>query len=314
MEIPQEQMQTLENLASSGDDTAKEWLSELRPNPQPVKTGDGKEGGSGAADKGDDKGAEAPPVTPGDAEAAKKEPRSGVDPHRDGDGDAGKKPSVYDTIKELRRERRELRAERENSRKREEQLNARLAQLETHLKSLPDGDKAKPTEEDDLTRLLTKPGDFLAEREKKLIAAVREAIKGDLAQARAAQDRREQRSSAIKIFESIPNFDLDENEDQVFELMKAEYGWDEDDVEFLLSTRPEKTAASIKRAWEKKFSTALPEQTKSDKAAAKGVSVGGGGAKTYSKPTLADLNARAKSAKSQDDLDQLWEEAEKLLS
>src|SRR6185503_4587650 len=122
-----------------------------------------------------------------------------VETSRDGGGEKGRKPNVYDTIKKLRRERRELREERESSRKREEELNARLARLEAGPKSLPDG-KAQVTEEDELTALLNKPGEFLNkrldERDKKLIGAVREALKQDLAKARAAEERRADKSSA----------------------------------------------------------------------------------------------------------------------
>lgn len=313
MTIPQEQVDALSASASSGDATAKDWLSELGHEPTPATSGDAKKDANGATEGAEVKAAEKPKgeVSPqGDADATAKA-LDGVDARRDGAGGGGNKPNIYTEVKRLRQERRELRAEREESRKREDAMNSRLAQLETMLKSQPHGDKPQPTEEDDLTKLLTKPGEYLAERDKKLISMVRDALKADMAQARATEERREQKSSAIKILESIQNFSLDEHEDEVFQLMEEEYGWDEADVEHELATRPTKAANLIKRAWEKKHSLALSPEVKAAKSSA-GASANAGGGSTHSKTTHGDINARAKMAKSPEELEKLWGELEKL--
>lgn len=308
MEIPQEQAKVLTDLAASGDVDAGKWLSDLGHKPAPGNTGEVKKDGSGAVDEAKAEAKPDPEVTTEGDDRAEEKAESKVDPSRDGDGGKKKGPSVYDTIKDLRRRLRESKAEREGFRSKEAEYAAKLQQLEARLKSLPDG-ASKAPEEDELTRLLTKPGDFLAERDKKLLSAVRQAIKEDLAKAESAKEAERQKSSAIEILGSIPNFDIDDNEDEVFDLMQEEYGWDESDLEYFLKARPEKTARQIRRAWEKNRSLALPEKTRAEKAAAKSPSTGG--VSTHTKTTLKDLDAKAKGARTREEINRLWEEVEK---
>lgn len=318
MSIPEAQGKVLTDLAQSGDEAAKAWSGDLGLKPQPETTGDEKEQTNGAAAvaedaaaKDGDVGAKAAATTDdaGDAEKAK----AGVDAGRDGAGGGDKKPSIYAEVRRLKQERRELRMERDESRKREETLNQRLAALEAQSKTAVDGSKAPKTEEDLLSKLLTDPKAVLAERDKGLLDSVREAIRDEQKKIRVAETRRQEQSSAIKTLESIKDFDLDRDEEKVFELMEEEYGLDEDDVAHMLATRPGKTAAWIKRAWEKKFSLAVSDQVKADKAAARTQATAGSG-KTHSKTTMETLNARAKGAKTKEELEAVWEEAAKILS
>jgi hypothetical protein len=314
--IPESQSKALNDLASSGDATAKEWASSLGIEPKPATSGDENKGQNGAAEGAKSEG-EAKPEG-GEAKTAptqgqakpEGETSDGVDAHRDGASDQGKRPSIYAENRRLKQERRKLREERDESRRREEAITNRIAQLEARLKGSPDGSKTPETEEDLLTRLLSRPEDVFRERDKTLVQAVREALKEDLAKARALEESRSQKSSAIKTLESIKDFDLERDEEEVFEIMEKEYGLDEDDVAHLLSTRPTKTANLIRRAWEKTHSLALPDSVKADKASAKASAAIGGS--THSKTTLRDLNSRATGAKSKEDLDRLWEEAGKL--
>lgn len=311
MSIPEEQGKVLDGLAASGDESAKAWASELGREPQPAPTGDAKEKASDAADtkpaddavKAEAK-AEAKP-------AESSEEGSGVDANRDGAGGGDKKPSIYAEVRRLKQERRQLRNERDESRRREEALNSRLAALEAQSKNVPDGSKSKSAEEDILAQLLTDPNAVFADRDKRLVQAVREALKHDLSALRQAEERRSEKSSAIKTLESIKDLDLERDEDKVFELMEETYGFTEEEVEELLASKPTRTAGMIKRAWEKKYSTALPDNVKADKASARVVAVGGGG-QSHAKSTLSDLNSRARGARTKEDLDRLWEEAGKL--
>lgn len=314
--INEDQGKVLSDLAASGDATAKGWASELGIEPKPVTSGDEKKEQGGAAD---DAKLKVEPKTDGDGPGAggtnvkggtDSEVKDGVDAHRDGASGSGGGPDARNAMRRLKQERRQLRMERDASRQREEELNKRLAALEAQA-AKSNGQPAKDAEEDELVKLLTKPKDFLRERDQNLIAAVREALKEDLAKARAAEEGKAQKTSAIKTLESIKDFDLERDEEEVFEIMEKEYGLDEDDVAHLLSTRPEKTANLIKRAWEKGHSLALDDKAKSDKAAAKAVGPAGGGS-SHSKTDLATINARAKGAKSKEDLEALWEEAGKL--
>lgn len=317
MNIPEDQSKALTDLASSGDASAKSWASELGIGPKPASSGNENKGQNGAANDAKSEsgtkpdGAAVRDESPEGQAKLDGEAKDGVDAHRDGAGDGGKKPSIYAEVRRLKQERRDMRTQRDESRKREETLNARLADLEARLKTLPDGSKSPSTEEDILTKLLTNPEAVFQEREKKLGTAIRQAVNEAVAQARAFEQQRAEKSSAIKILESIPNFDLEENEDEVFQLMEEEYGLDEEDVEHLLATRSEKTARWIKKAWEKKHSLALPEKERAAKAAARS-SVSSGGGQTHSKTSFGDLNARAKGARSAEELEKLWEEAGRL--
>lgn len=315
-DIPENQGRVLTDLASSGDSTAKSWASELGIEPKPATTGNEDKGQDGAADKAKPEGG-----TKGGGEGVKDglpkdeakpdgEAKDGVDAHRDGAGDKGKNPSIYAEVRRLKQERRQLRTERDQSRQREESLNSRLAALEARPKASPDGSKPAATEEDALTQLLSDPKKFLAERDKSMLAAIREALQSDMAQARAAEQGRAEKSSAIKTLESIPDFNLDKDEDEVFEIMEKEYGLNEEDVEELLATRPQRTANWIKRAWEKSHSTSVSDSVRADKASAK--ASGGGGGRMHSKSSLAEVNARAKGGMTAAELEKAWEDAGKL--
>lgn len=316
MNIPEEQGKVLDDLASSGDAGAKDWAAELGREPKPATNGDVNKQPNGAADKAKPDGNAKPEGDrqdrgPDGNATPEGEDKPGVDAHRDGASERGGGPNVRAEVRRLKQERRQLREERDASRKREETLNSRLAALEAKLSSTSHDHKPNATEEDLLTQLLTDPKKVFADEKKSLQEGMRELFREEMAKARALEESRAQRSSAIKTLESIKDFDLERDEDEVFEIMAEEYGLDEEDVEHLLATRPVKTAAWIKKAWEKKHSTALDDATKADKAAARATTAGGGGS-THSKATLSDVNSRAKGAKSGEDLDRLWGDVEKL--
>jgi hypothetical protein len=189
-------------------------------------------------------------------------------------------------------------------------LNSRLAALEAQPKARPDGSAQPKTETDTLTKFLTDPDGFFSERDKGLSQIISQAVKEAAVEQRKLDQARSDRSEAIKILDSLDGLDIEENDGEVYQLLEEELGMDDGYVEFLFKTQPSKTASLVRKLWEKKHSLALSDKDRAAKSAAKPVSVGGG--QTHSKVTLADINARAKGAKSSEDLEKLWAEAERL--
>lgn len=286
-QVPPDQVSRLQESAASGDEGAKALLAEIGQPEQPAKPAPAEEGKDGSN----------PPQTADKpAEAVDGE----VDRGRDRSGTGERRPTKLDTIRELRSKLRELKG----SASEVPALKQQVQQLMEKLNSLQNGQGKPPSDSDSLTELLAKPDEFLTNREKRLKQEIEGLIDKKLGDLPNVFERRAERAEAIKVIEGIKGFDRDQDEDELLDLME-EHGLDE-----LAKTQPLKAARLAKKLWEERNN--LPPETMADKRAATATAAGGTKPGIGKKPTLQDLNEKAKSAKTQEELDKVIEEIEAL--
>lgn len=193
-EIPPEQVKVLEQLASNGDEGAKQTLTEFgaakapetKPEPELGKTG------------------------PAEAE----KPAPTVDQGQERNGQRERGPSKLDTIRDLRAKLREAKAsaaEVSTLRQQIEQMNARL-------QSLPTAQPKPPTDDDELAAFLSKPGEFFSKRDQRLLEQVKSILADSLKSVPRTEELQKQAEavSAFKMLESLPGF----NEDEMLEFFE----------------------------------------------------------------------------------------------
>jgi len=270
------EVEALTAQAASGDQDAKEILAALGPKEAPVQE----------PPKDVIPGESVPATEPQEGDKPASEVPGQVEQDRARDGKPERKPTQLDTIRDLRRTRREDRARFEQER---QEWAKRLQALEEKFKTLPSGDKQEAPKEDELTRLLTQPGEFLSERDKRLIDQVRKEMKEQFGQLPNLLQRRAENDEARKIINSIQNFDQERDEDEMLDLLEADYGIDETMFQELVSKSPMKAATFLKKVWEKRNN--LPAEKVADKVAASSGGLSAGKPVT-AKPTMRELNDR----------------------
>ena len=298
MEIPAEQLSVLQSQAQSGDETAKSLLADYgqsgEPAKQPTDPNPSENGAAEPAQEGE--------ATPPESQATE------VDKSRGRNGKEEKKPTKLDTIRELRRKKRELEA---LSDRREQEWQKKIAELEAKVNSLqPNGQKTN-SEEDALTELLSKPTDFLSQREKRLLEQVEKLMDQRLQTLPQLLGRTNEKAEASKLLKGIEGLDLENDEDALLDLL-SEYGLEEDDVYEMAENKPLKFARMVQRVWAKKND--LPPETLAAKSAA--TSTASGSKPNLGKPmTLKDLNDRyavAARQGNQAEMDRIHAEMESL--
>jgi len=310
MEIPAAERTELEALAGSGDESAKAMLDALPPVTAPAK--------EPVADKASGSAAAAAPKD-GDTPkgGASDKGGDGVDPGRDRNGDRHK-PSKIEDIRNLRRDRRELREQLAAEQQKGRDFLKRLEDLEANLKAPQPGKKEAPPAADDLTDLLTKPGEFLSAREKRLkdeVVALIEQKFGMVPKLLSQWNKTtSEKSAAIETLGNIKDFDLKafdrgDYDDEIYELMEEQHGFTEDMVDTFLKERPGWMAARIKKAWETR--TAIDPGARSAKAAAGSGAGAGSPHSGGGKVSLEELNRRFAQAKTPEEQDRIMAEIEK---
>ena len=303
MTLTEEQVTELSSKAQSGDADAKEILTGLGRDTAPAKA-DANTDKNDATQTSEAEGGAGKAGTLAETDPNADKGNGGADTRRNRDG-ADQRPSKIDTIRELRRERRELRTQLEEMRKHDTTYAEKLAALEARLNAPVNG-KKEGTEPDILTKLLSTPEELLSGREKALMERVEKLISERVGQVPNMLKGMREKSDAVKTLGEIKDFDLDKDEDEVYQIMEEEYGFSEEEVVGLLEARPTRTAQLIKRAWEKHH--VLDDGKKADKSAAASSAVGGSPA--LAKPNLKDLNLRAKNAKTPEELEKVIREIE----
>lgn len=305
--IPADQLAVLKDLSTAGDTTAGDLLSRFgggsdpEQKPEPTKEEGNAQGGDGAA-AGDAPNAGAPDPS---ADAT-------VDPERPRNEDPNRRPSRMDTIRDLRRDRRQLKADNEALRKQSDEFARQLTALNDKIKALENsGPRGGEAKEDDVVALLSRPGEYLSEREKRLVESVQKAVDEKLQRALASIPgqlaERSGKAQAREILNGIKDFNLDDDEDELMELVQAKTGLDANDVEMLLTKRPAETAAKLRRIWEEAKKISLSPQAAAAKAAAASA-VPSGSSAPKPKRTLEQLNQDFANARTPQDRDRILKE------
>lgn len=305
--IPAEQLAVLKDLSTAGDTTAGDLLSRFGDGSNPdQKTEPNKEESNAQGGEGDAAG-EAPKADAPDPNA---DPT--VDPERPRNEDPNRRPSRMDTIRDLRRDRRQLREQNEAMRKQGDDLSRQLTALNEKIKALENsGPRGGDSKEDDVVQLLSRPGEYLSEREKRLVESVQKAMDEKLQKLQASipglMTERSGKEQARKILTGIKDFDLERDEDDLMELVETKLGLDADDVEALLRKRPVETAEKLRRMWEESKKLSLPPQAAAAKAAAASA-VPSGSSAPKQKRTLEQLNQDFANARTPQDRDRILKE------
>jgi hypothetical protein len=271
----------MESMAQSGDETAKSLLSDYRPPAEPEKQPPAtEENRTGAAE------------TPAEPEKAAEEPQA-VDKQPGKQVQVDRRPTKLDTIRELRGKVRDLKAVAAEV----PALKEQLAALQAQMKSLHTGQKPTETTQDTLTKLLADPDKFLADYTARIIQETEEKLNRRFEEFPQRLNERQMRSEATKIIESA-GFDLEGDPDPVYDLWNAN-GISDDQVDQLAKSDPMTFARLTKLFQEKK--DYLPPRVTADKAAAASAAASGAKPAIGAKPTLEDLNVRARQASARGD-------------
>lgn len=270
---------TLKTQAASGNADAQALLKELGHDTTPDNDGAGAGDGSQSAD-GSGSGTGASGTSAGDGSQVEGDKGQGG---RRNDDSADGKESVFDTIRQLRRDRRTLREENARLKEQVEQVLAKMNDF------MSKGGAGKSTEaKTDPSEFFADPDKVLRSREDKLVQTILAQVKNYLGN---SLDRKSEGSEAVRILKSMPGYDPKRDEHELLDLME-EHGLD-----VLAKQQPMKAALLAKKLWQER--NKLSDEAKQRKeGAASGGSGGAGGSPRggSKKPTLEELNKQAKEA------------------
>lgn len=279
-ELSSEATAELKTAAESGNPEAKQILSELSQTVPADKGTVGDNQKSGVKD-------------------GSEEDLSQVEKPHERNGRSEYRPTKLDTIRELRQKKREL---ERVLHERDTAYSQRLEELETKLKSLDRTGQPPATDEDILAKFLSKPNEFLEDRDKRVLQEISRLLDQKLQEMPTVLKRQQESSEALKMLENTENFDIDQDEDELYEILDSDYGIDEDILEDMLRRNPMKMAGFIVKVWEKRNNLS-PETMKSKKVAASGVA--GGKVPSGGKPSMKDIDERARQASLRGDSEEI---------
>lgn len=273
--------------AASGDEVAKAALAALPQEsaPEPEKAEPVKDVKVGTEEK---------PKEEVKAETPEPKPEAPKVDQPQEKPESRQRERVHPAVRRLDREKREL--QRALQKQQEDLAALRKAVEESRTPA------TKETEADELNRLLSDPGKYLAERDKRLVENMRKQMLDE--QRRNVQEmarNQVERENALKIINSIEGYDDKRDSDDMLSVT-AEYlnevydtdRYDEEEVAQLWRETPGVLAPVMRKAWLK--SRRLDEKVKSDKKAASAAPTETGKTPGGVRPSLADLNAQLAKA------------------
>jgi hypothetical protein len=278
------EIESLRSQAASGNADAQTLLNELGHGAAPDK-GDAGAAGDGQAADGSNSDGKASGTT--DANGGRVEGEGSQGGRRNDDSADGKE-SVFDTIRQLRRDRRTLREENSRLKTQVEQV---LAKMNDFMSK--GGSGKEPTDaKTDTADFFSDPDKVLRSREEKLAQTILARVKDYLGN---SLDRKSEGSEAVRILKSMPGYDANRDEHELLDLME-EHGLD-----VLARHQPMKAAILAKKLWQERNKLSPDAAARKGGAASGGAGSGGGVGKGTKKLTLEELNKQAKEASARGD-------------
>lgn len=267
-EIPAEQAKVLEQLASNGDEGAKQALTEFGAAKAPEITPKPEDGKTGPVEE-------------------VKEPPKEVDQGQERSGQREKGPSKLDTIRELRAKNRELKATASQV----DELRRMVEQLQAQLKNPPTAQPKPPTDDDELAELLKSPRAYRERIRQEILEENKKLIQESMRNVPRTEDLQRQAEvvSAFKMLESLPGY----SEDEMIDFME------DNGLDKIAQSNPMLAAQLASKLWTKQKE--LSKEVVADKKAAASSVASSAKPSLGAQRTASELNRLWKEALAKND-------------